>query len=293
MGKRKINAAKLLDAGKDAHLQTNSLGGMLKTKSEKIDTEQFLEIPVDKIINNPLQPRLHIKPEELQDLISSIKLHGLIQPIAVIATKEGNYVLKAGQRRWLAHQELGLNKIKAIVEDQCDISTPEGNRKLFEIAVLENTQRDNLYPLELALSLRQALDKKLYQSNNELSLALGKNKSYISKVLKVLTLNETIIEDLKNNRSTNDIESLYEIQKIKEPEKQINVYFDFVNKKLTRADIRKVSKEPSKTIIKEFFKLNTNAKALNLKVNLESLNSSEKETLKSELQQVIDKYQKN
>lgn len=293
MGKRKINAAKLLDAGKDAHLQTNSLGGMLKTKSEKIDTEQFLQIPVDKIINNPLQPRLHIKPEELQDLISSIKLHGLIQPIAVIATKEGNYVLKAGQRRWLAHQELGLNKIKAIVEDQCDISTPEGNRKLFEIAVLENTQRDNLYPLELALSLRQALDKKLYQSNNELSLALGKNKSYISKVLKVLTLNETIIEDLKNNRSTNDIESLYEIQKIKEPEKQINVYFDFVNKKLTRADIRKVSKEPSKTIIKEFFKLNTNTKALNLKVNLESLNSSEKETLKSELQQVIDKYQKN
>jgi len=293
MGKRKINAAKLLDAGKDAHLQTNSLGGMLKTKSEKIDTEQFLEIPVDKIINNPLQPRLHIKPEELQDLISSIKLHGLIQPIAVIATKEGNYVLKAGQRRWLAHQELGLNKIKAIVEDQCDISTAEGNRKLFEIAVLENTQRDNLYPLELALSLRQALDKKLYQSNNELSLALGKNKSYISKILKVLTLNETIIEDLKNNRSTNDIESLYEIQKIKEPEEQINVYFDFVNKKLTRADIRKVSKEQSKTIIKEFFKLNTNAKALNLKVNLESLNSSEKETLKSELQQVIDKYQKN
>ncbi|MBD3795734.1 MAG: ParB/RepB/Spo0J family partition protein [Epsilonproteobacteria bacterium] len=293
MGKRKINAAKLLDAGKDAHLQTNSLGSMVKTKAEKIDGEHFSEIAVDKIINNPLQPRLHIKSEELQDLIASIKLHGLIQPIAVIATKEGNYVLKAGQRRWLAHQKLGLQKIKAIIEDQCDITTPEGNRKLFEIAVLENTQRDNLYPLELALALRQALDKKLYQSNSELSLALGKNKSYISKILKVLTLNETIIEDLKNNRSTNDIEALYEIQKIKEAEKQISIYFDFVNKKLTRADIRKIFKEQGKTPKQEFFELNANEKALNLKVNLETLNSQEKETLRSELQKVIDKYQKN
>jgi len=293
MGKRKINAAKLLDAGKDAHLQTNSLGGMVKTKTEKIDGEHFSEIAVDKIINNPLQPRLHIKPEELQDLIASIKLHGLIQPIAVIATKDGNYVLKAGQRRWLAHQELGLQKIKAIVEDQCDITTPEGNRKLFEIAVLENTQRENLYPLELALSLRQALDKKLYRSNNELSLALGKNKSYISKILKVLTLNETIIEDLKSNRSTNDIEALYEIQKIKEAEKQIRVYFDFVNKKLTRADIRKLTKEQGNASKKEFFELNANEKALNLKVNLEILSHQEKETLRSELQKVIEKYQKN
>ena len=291
MGKRKINAAKLLDAGKDAHLQINSLGTPEKTKTQKIDGEEFLEIPVDKIINNPLQPRLHIRPEELQDLIASIKLHGLIQPISVIANKEGNYILKAGQRRWLAHKELGLKKIKAIVEDECDISTPEGNRKLFEVAVLENTQRDNLYPLELALSLKQALDQKLYRTNNELSLALSKDKSYISKVLKVLTLNETIIEDLKLNRSTNDIEALYEIQKIKDKETQSRVYFDFVNKKITRADIRKLNKKKP-PLQKEFFELNANQKSLNLKVNLETLTSKEKEALRNEIQKVIDKYKK-
>jgi ParB family chromosome partitioning protein len=179
-----------------------------------------VELGVDEILNNPMQPRMQVDEEELKELARSIKLHGLIQPIAVIKAND-KYILKAGQRRWLAHKELGLKKIKAIVQEETVLPQKESDKALFEIAVMENTQRDNLNPLELALALRQAMDKKLYKNMEELANALGKSKSYISKVLRVLSLEEEIIKDLAKNKSTNDIESLYEIQKIKDKKEQI------------------------------------------------------------------------
>ncbi|HHD81137.1 MAG TPA: ParB/RepB/Spo0J family partition protein, partial [Campylobacterales bacterium] len=203
MAKRKIDVTKLLAAGEDANLQTTES----RFSHAKIENETFLAIDVDKIVNNPLQPRLEIKTEELKDLMTSIKLHGLIQPITLIKSKDNTFILKAGQRRWLAHKKLGLKKIKAIVEDECDTNSLEGKRKLFDIAVLENTQRENLNPLELSLALQQALDLELYKSKQDLALALSKSNSYISKVLKVITLDKQIIEDLKLNRSTSDIEA--------------------------------------------------------------------------------------
>jgi ParB family chromosome partitioning protein len=163
MAKRKINAAMILAAGEDAHLQTKEKVSHAKS----IDGEMFLELNVEDIKNNPMQPRIHIDEEELRDLARSIKLHGLIQPIAVIKVGESDYILKAGQRRWLAHKELGLKKIKAIVQEETILPKKESDKALFEIAVMENTQRDNLNPLELALSLRQAMDKKLYKNMEE------------------------------------------------------------------------------------------------------------------------------
>jgi len=184
MAKRKINAAMILAAGEDAHLQTKEK----VSHAKPIDGETFLELDVKHIENNPMQPRMHIEPEQLKDLARSIKLHGLIQPIAVIRVGEDKYILKAGQRRWLAHKELGFKTIKAIVQEETILPKKENEKALFEIAVMENTQRDSLNPLELALSLRQAMDKGLYKNLEELALALSKSKSYVSKVLKVLSL---------------------------------------------------------------------------------------------------------
>jgi len=232
MAKRKINAAMILAAGEDAHLQTKEKVSHAKL----IDGETFLELDVNHIENNPMQPRMYIEPEQLKDLARSIKLHGLIQPIAVIRVGEDKYILKAGQRRWLAHKELGLKTIKAIVQEETILPKKENEKALFEIAVMENTQRDSLNPLELALSLRQAMDKGLYKNLEELALALSKSKSYVSKVLKVLSLEDKIIKDLSQNKSINDIESLYEIQKIEDKKEQVSVYFDFVAKKLDRKE---------------------------------------------------------
>lgn len=286
MAKRKINAAMILAAGEDAHLQTNDTK---VSHAKQIDGQEFLEIEINKIINNPMQPRISINNQELQDLMSSIKEHGLIQPIAVIRTREGKFILKAGQRRWLAHKELGLEKIKAIVEDATNLSQEEEEKKLFEVAIMENTHRDNLDPLELALSLKQAMDKNFYTNLEELSQALSKSKSYISKVFKVLSLEEEIIKDLENNKSTNDIESLYEIQKIKDSQEQVRVYFDFVAKKLDRKALRSHNKTKILHAKQEVFFI-TKPKFIKLDLDTTKLTESQKKNMIEELENVLKKY---
>jgi len=288
MAKRKIDAAKLLAAGEDANLQTTKP----KFSHAKIDNETFLEINVDKIINNPLQPRLEIKEEELKDLMTSIKLHGLIQPIALIKSKNETYILKAGQRRWLAHKNLGLKKIKAIVEDECDTTSNEGKKKLFNIAVLENTQRENLDPLELSLSLQQALDLGLYKTKQELALALSKSNSFISKAIKITTLHKTIIEDLKLNRSTSDIEALYELQKVKDTKKQIELYFSFIKNEISRNDIRAINSKKNIEKEKSFYSILTKPKYIKLEINTKQLSSEKKSELEEELEKIVKKYYK-
>ena len=287
MAKRKINAAMILAAGEDAHLQTNEK----VSHAKPIDGESFLELNVNDIKNNPMQPRIHIDEEELKDLARSIKLHGLIQPIAVIKVGQSDYILKAGQRRWLAHKQLGLEKIKAIVQEETILPKKESDKALFEIAVLENTQRDNLNPLELALSLRQAMDKKLYKNLEELSQALGKSKSYVSKVMKVLSLEEEIINDLGKNKSTNDIESLYELQKIKEPKEQVSLYFDFIAKKIDRKALR----ERNKTKVshaKVPYTFEGRAKKVKVEFDVSDLTDDKVKIIKEEIEEILKKYLK-
>jgi len=287
MAKRKINAAMILAAGEDAHLQTNEK----VSHAKHIDGETFLELDVKHIENNPMQPRMHIEPEQLKDLARSIKLHGLIQPIAVIRAGEDKYILKAGQRRWLAHKELGLKTIKAIVQDETILPKKENEKVLFEIAVMENTQRDSLNPLELALSLRQAIDKGLYKNLEELALALSKSKSYVSKVLKVLSLDDEIIRDLSQNKSTNDIESLYEIQKIKDKKEQISIYFDFIAKKLDRKALRERNKANiSHAKPKKLCTFVKNTKKVKLELDISKLTEEEKDKINMELEVILERY---
>jgi ParB family chromosome partitioning protein len=287
MAKRKINAAMILAAGEDAHLQTKSKVSQAKL----IDGEAFLELNVEDIENNPMQPRIHIEAEQLKDLARSIKLHGLIQPIAVIRVGQDKYILKAGQRRWLAHKELGFKTIKAIVQEESMFGGKENDKALFEIAVMENTQRDNLNPLELALSLRQAMDKGLYKTLDELSLALSKSKSYVSKVLKVLSLDDVIIEDLAKNKSTNDIESLYEIQKIKDIKEQVRVYFDFVAKKLDRKALRELNKKKVlHAKVKEPYIFVKNTKKVKLELDLAKISDENKKKIYEELEVILERY---
>jgi len=286
MAKRKINAAMILAAGEDAHLQTNDK----VSHAKPIDGETFLELNVHDIQNNPMQPRLHVDEEELKDLARSIKLHGLIQPIAVIKVGEDRYILKAGQRRWMAHKQLGLKTIKAIVQEETILPKQESDKALFEIAVLENTQRDNLNPLELALSLRQAMDKKLYSNLEELSQALGKSKSYVSKVMKVLQLDDEIITDLSKNKSTNDIEALYEIQKIKNIKEQVKVYFDFVAKKLDRKTLREYNKKEKVSHSKVPYSFEGRAKKVKVEFDVSDLTDDKIKEIKEEIEEVLKRH---
>lgn len=285
MAKRKIDAAMILAAGNDAHLQTNHKVSQAKL----LEDESFLELNIEDIQNNPMQPRIHIAQEELDDLARSIKLHGLIQPIAVVKIGKNKFILKAGQRRLLAHQKLGLSKIKAIVEDKKIITDNIDEKALFEIAIMENTHRERLDPLEFALSIQKAMDKKLYKNLEELSTILTKSKSYISKVMKVLQLDNKIIQDLAKNKSTNDIESLYEIQKIKNREKQITTYFDFIDKKIDRSEIRQMNKKKVSQA-KQPYLLKSNNRSIKLDVDIRQLTNLQKDNFNKELKSLILKY---
>ncbi|MBR6952835.1 MAG: ParB/RepB/Spo0J family partition protein [Campylobacter sp.] len=138
-----------------------------------------LEIEIDKIKPNPYQPRKKFDENALKELSESIARHGLIQPIIVVA-KNDEYMLIAGERRFRATKLLGEKYIKAIVADF-------GSQNLRELALIENIQRENLNPIELANSYKELIDEyKITQE--ELAGIIKKSRVQITNTLRLLSL---------------------------------------------------------------------------------------------------------
>jgi ParB family chromosome partitioning protein len=148
------------------------------------------EIDISKIKPNPYQPRREFDQEAIDELASSIKKHGLLQPVLVVKNKE-DYILVAGERRLRATKKLGKDKIKAVVID-LDLSD------LREYALIENIQREDLNPIEIALSLYELIKTHGY-THDELAKNLGKSRTYITNMLRVLNLPDEIIEKVRKN----------------------------------------------------------------------------------------------
>lgn len=145
-----------------------------RTKSSKIN--------IDKISLNPHQPRKEFNKESLDELASSIKEYGLIQPIVLCKKDENEYVLVAGERRLRACKSLGYDMIKAVVDDEYE-------KNLAELALIENIQREDLNPLELATAYKQLMDKK--ELNQEkLAKLLHISRSEVANVLRILKLSD-------------------------------------------------------------------------------------------------------
>lgn len=147
----------------------------------KSNTSIVEEIDISSISPNPYQPRKHFNIEALNELSDSIKRHGLIQPIIVIK-KDGGYTLIAGERRLRATKLLGESKIRAIVADL-------GSQNLRELALIENIQRENLNPIELANSYKELIDE--YQITQEaLSNIIHKSRTQITNTMRLLSLSD-------------------------------------------------------------------------------------------------------
>lgn len=139
------------------------------------------QIPVENITPNPRQPRADFDPEELQQLAASIREHGVIQPLIVTQSEQGDqYVLVAGERRWMAARQAGFAKVPAIVREASD-------QQLVELALVENVQRADLNPLEAAQAYRQ-LSQDFGLSHEEISSRVGKSRSAITNTLRLLNL---------------------------------------------------------------------------------------------------------
>jgi len=148
------------------------------------------EIDISKIKPNPYQPRREFAQESIDELASSIKKHGLLQPVLVVKNKE-DYILVAGERRLRATKKLGKDKIKAVVIDM-DLDD------LREYALIENIQREDLNPIEIALSLYELIKTHGY-THDELAKNLGKSRAYITNMLRVLNLPDEVIEKIRKN----------------------------------------------------------------------------------------------
>ncbi len=149
------------------------------------------EIEVSLIKPGPEQPRKDFDKKGLQELAQSIKEKGVLQPIIVRKAEGGGYYLIAGERRWRAAKAAGLKKIPAIIKDVDSSSA-------LELALVENIQRDDLNPLEMAEAFKRLIEEYGY-TQEELSKRVGKDRATIANYLRILGLppeiRELIVKD--------------------------------------------------------------------------------------------------
>ncbi|MFC3419302.1 ParB/RepB/Spo0J family partition protein [Salinicoccus hispanicus] len=145
--------------------------------------EAVIELKISEIRRNPYQPRVEFNEEKLKELAESIENHGVIQPIIVRKSVKG-YDIVAGERRYRASRLLNRETIPAIIKEMTDT-------EMMELAIIENLQRENLNPLEEALSYRQLMTT-LNITQNEVAQRLGKSRPYIANMLRLLNLPQAI-----------------------------------------------------------------------------------------------------
>ncbi len=142
--------------------------------------EKLCQLSVNLIQSGKYQPRKDMSPEGLENLASSIRVQGVIQPIIVRHLLGGRYEIVAGERRWRAAQLAGLTEIPAIVRDIPDEAA-------VAIALIENIQRENLNPVEEAMALQRLLDE-FSMTHNQVAEAVGKSRASVSNLLRLLAL---------------------------------------------------------------------------------------------------------
>ena len=159
------------------------LGALISEDANK-GKERIERVKLTDIVPNPFQPRKRFGEKKMEELISSIKEKGVLQPILVRPAENG-YEIVAGERRWRAAQELQIGEIPAIVRK--DIKDADS----LEISLIENLQRDELNPIEEAKAYREFSDKFAH-TLEKIGLIMGKDKATISNSLRLLGLSEDI-----------------------------------------------------------------------------------------------------
>ena len=157
-----------------------------KTNNEKIS--------VSSIVPNKYQPRKNFEKESLEELKSSIKERGIIQPLIVRKSEDHDhkYELIAGERRWQAAKSAGLLEVPVVIIEADSL-------KSLELAIIENVQRKDLNPIEEAESYKNLIEKFEYDQE-KVSRFIGKSRSYISNSLRLLNLPKKLIEMIKNEK---------------------------------------------------------------------------------------------
>ena len=178
------------------NLENKKLGrglGSLLSSGNKED-KNFKFINISEIQANQNQPRKNFKKEELQELANSIKSQGILQPIVVRSVENNQYEIIAGERRWRGAQIAGIHEIPALIKNISDETVKE-------IALIENIQRENLNSVEEARAYKAILNNK-NTDYEKLSQSVGKSKSHISNTIRLLELDEEILQYIVSGKLT-------------------------------------------------------------------------------------------
>lgn len=154
--------------------------------------EKIYLISTSSITPNPYQPRLSFDQDKLEELSQSIKVNGILQPIIVRKSNFFGFELLAGERRLRAAELAGLSEVPVIIREYSD-------HDMMVLSILENLQREDMSPVDEAKSLKK-LSEKAGMTHEEIAQLLGKSRSYISNLLRILHLPETILQMLDDKK---------------------------------------------------------------------------------------------
>jgi ParB family chromosome partitioning protein len=146
-------------------------------------TGRAREVAIDKVVPSPLQPRTHFVESPLDELVESIRQHGIIQPL-IVRPVDGKYELIAGERRWRASKKLGLATVPVIEREASD-------RDVLEMALIENLQREDLNPIEEAAGYVR-LAKEFSMKQDEIGERVGKSRASVANAMRLLELHPDI-----------------------------------------------------------------------------------------------------
>ena len=162
------------------------------TTKKDSDGNGVLEVDISKVKPNPNQPRKNFDDDALKELASSIKMHGIVQPIVLNKQHDGNYLIIAGERRWRAANLCGLKTVPAVIKNYTE-------KQIKEISIIENLQREDLNPIEAARAIKELMDE--YGLTQEtVSERIGKSRSNVANTLRMLSLYPEVIDMVEKGK---------------------------------------------------------------------------------------------
>lgn len=171
------------------------LGALLEDfGTEAVETSAYRTLPIYKVEPNPNQPRQDFDPEELEALADSIRTHGIIQPLTVREMPNGYYQIIAGERRWRAARLAEVSEVPAVVMEADD-------KKVMELALIENLQRQDLNPVEEAMGYH-ALMEEYGLTQEEAAKRVGKSRPAVANSLRLLGLCAAVLELVRKGELT-------------------------------------------------------------------------------------------